>query len=316
MSDASDDRYPHLARDFVGYGRYPPDPCWPGGARLAVNVVVNYEEGAEASFADGDGETESGLTEGGSGSFEGRDLGAESMFEYGSRVGIWRILRLLEERGMPATMFACAQALERNPEVARAVRDANLDVCSHGRRWVRAQRLSEAQEAAEIKYAYESIAASTGQAPQGWYSRYAPTVNTRRLLVEHGGFVYDSDAYNDELPYWTRLREQPHLVIPYSLATNDVKFSRGAMATAADFYTFVHDSVDFLCREGTRHPKMLSIGLHCRLMGHPGRAAGLARLLESLAEREDIWMCRRIDIARHWLSTHPYSAAPGHDGRR
>ena len=190
----------HLQRDFVGYGKTPPHPQWPGNARLALNIVLNYEEGSEMSFDDGDAETESGLTEGGAGGFDGRDLAAESMFEYGSRVGIWRIMRLLEQRQMPATVFATALALERNPAVAQAIRDAGFDVCSHGRRWIRAQRLTAEQEQEEIRAAYDSITRSIGKPPIGWYCRYAPTVNTRRLLVEHGGFVYDADAYNDELP--------------------------------------------------------------------------------------------------------------------
>jgi peptidoglycan/xylan/chitin deacetylase (PgdA/CDA1 family) len=304
----------HLARDFVGYGRCPPNPYWPGGARLAVNIVVNYEEGSEASFADGDGETESGLTEGGAGGFVGRDLAAESMFEYGSRVGIWRVLRLLQERNLPATAFACALALERNPAVAQAIRESDIDVCSHGRRWVRAQRLTQEEEAVEIKRAFESITATTGRPPAGWYCRYAPTVHTRRLLVEHGGFLYDSDAYNDELPYWTRVHDRPHLVIPYSLTNNDVKFGRGAMATANDFYTFVQDAFEMLYREGKHQPKMMSIGLHARLIGHPGRAAGLERLLDSLVRHKDVWICRRIDIANHWRVKHPFAAAGGEAG--
>ena len=304
-----DGKYDHLERNFTGYGRRPPHPRWPNDARLAVNIVINYEEGAEASFPDGDGHSESGLGEGGAGGFEGRDLAAESMFEYGSRVGIWRVLRLLEERSLPATAFACAQALERNPEFAQVIRDGDMDVCSHGRRWVRAQDLTEEQEAEEIRRAFESITHSTGRPPAGWYCRYAPTVHTRKLLVEHGGFIYDSDAYNDELPYWTTVQQQPHLVIPYSLTNNDVKFARGAMATGEDFYMFVNDAVEMLCREGAQAPKMMSIGLHMRLIGHPGRAAGLERLLDSLARREDVWMCRRIDIANHWMQEHPFSAA-------
>jgi allantoinase len=310
MSDNASTPHAHLARDFLGYGRTPPHPNWPNGARLAVNVVINFEEGSEASFDDGDGKTEDGLTEGGSGAFSGRDLGAESMFEYGSRVGIWRIMRLLEERRVPATVFACAQALERSPQVARAIADAGFDVCSHGRRWVRAQSFTAEQEAEEIRRAFDSITASTGTPPAGWYCRYAPTVNTRRLLAEHGGFLYDSDAYNDELPYWKTVSGKPHLVIPYSLTTNDGKFSRGAMVTGDDFYRYVMDSVDFLCAEGEHTPKMLSIGLHCRLIGHPGRAAALARLLDELVSRKDVWLCRRLDIAQHWLAQHPYAPPP------
>ena len=299
----------HLQRDFVGYGKTPPHPQWPGNARLALNIVLNYEEGSEMSFDDGDAETESGLTEGGAGGFDGRDLAAESMFEYGSRVGIWRIMRLLEQRQMPATVFATALALERNPAVAQAIRDANFDVCSHGRRWIRAQRLTAEQEQAEIRAAYDSITRSIGKPPIGWYCRYAPTVNTRRLLVEHGGFVYDADAYNDELPYWTQVQGRAHLVIPYSLANNDGKFSRGAMATANDFFEYLRDSFDMLYEEGAIAPKMMSVGLHLRLAGHPGRAVGFARFLDYVAGKPDVWVCRRADIAEHWLRTHPPTIA-------
>ncbi len=294
------------SRDFVGYGPVPPDPRWPGGARLALNIVLNYEEGSEPSIPDGDAATESGLTEGGSGSFSGRDLGAESMFEYGSRVGIWRVLRMLREREMAATVFACAVAFDRNPAVVQAVREAGYDVCSHGRRWVRHQTLSELEEAAEIGAAVVSLAKHMGERPAGWYCRYAPTIHTRRLLVEHGGFLYDSDAYNDELPYWVDVGGKSHLVIPYSLATNDGKLSRGAMATGDDFFAYLRDTFDVLYGEGATQPKMMSVGLHLRLTGHPGRAAGLARFLDHVAKHRDVWVCRRLDIARHWYETHPH----------
>ncbi|MFJ9450601.1 MULTISPECIES: allantoinase PuuE [unclassified Herbaspirillum] len=305
MSDAGSDQHSHLARDFVGYGEHPPHARWPGNARLALNIVINYEEGSEMSFDDGDGVTETGLIEGGSGGFEGRDLAAESMYEYGSRVGIWRVLRLLQARAMPATVFATALALERNPAVARAIRTAGYDVCSHGRRWVRAQQFTPAQEAEEIRAAYDSITRSIGTPPLGWYCRYAPTLDTRRLLAEHGGFLYDADAYNDELPYWVRVQQRDHLVIPYSLANNDGKFSRGSMTTANDFFEFLRDSFDMLYQEGATAPKMMSVGLHLRLIGHPGRAVGLARFLDYVAAHKDVWVCRRADIAAHWKAVHP-----------
>jgi allantoinase len=308
MDGKNPDLNAHLARDFVGYGRTPPHPRWPGNARLALNIVINYEEGSELSFEDGDGETESGLIEGGAGGFAGRDLAAESMFEYGSRVGVWRVMRLLQQRNMTATVFSTALALERNPAVAQAIRESGFDVCSHGRRWIRAQHLSVEQEVAEIDAAYASITRSIGKPPLGWYCRYAPTVNTRRLLVEHGGFSYDSDAYNDELPYWTKVAGYDHLVIPYSLANNDGKFSRGSMATSADFFEFLRDSFDVLYQEGETAPKMMSVGLHMRLIGHPGRAAGLARFLDYVAGKPDVWICRREDIAKHWYAEHPPAA--------
>jgi len=291
-------------RDFVGYGANPPDPRWPGGARLALNIVINYEEGSEASFPDGDGASEIGLTEVSGKSFTTRDLAAESMFEYGSRVGIWRVLRLLQAHKFPATVFACAQALERNPDVARAIVAAGYDVCCHGLRWTPLQSLSEDQERQAIGQAIASLTETTGSAPKGWYCRYAPTENTRKLLLENGGFLYDSDSYNDELPYWIDTGDGHHLVIPYTQAHNDAKFVRSGIATADDFFAFLRDAFDMLYAEGATHPKMMSVGLHMRLVGHPGRAAGLARFLEYVAAHDKVWVCRRIDIAQHWHEMH------------
>jgi allantoinase len=292
-------------RDFVGYGRSPPDPQWPNGARLALNICVNYEEGSESSIPDGDAVSETALTEGGAGGFEGRDLAAESMFEYGSRVGIWRIFRLLRERGLAATVFACALALERNPAVAAAVRNSGDDVCAHGWRWERHQKLSPEEERERIARAVKSLTGSVGERPLGWYCRYGPSVNTRRLIVEEGGFLYDSDAYNDELPYWVRVLGRDHLVIPYGLVNNDAKFIRGALATGDDFFAFLKGAFDLLYREGAVAPKMMSIGLHARLTGHPGRAAGFAKFLDYVMTCSDVWVCRRIDIAHHWRAVHP-----------
>lgn len=296
-------------RDFVGYGQNPPDPAWPNSARLAVNIVINYEEGSEASFPDGDGQSEIGLTEVSGKSFPGRDLAAESMFEYGSRVGIWRVLRILQTRGMPATVFACAQALERNPEVARAFRNAGYDVCCHGLRWVPLQSLTPEEERDNIRKAVASITKTIGSRPQGWYCRYAPTEHTRRLLLEHGGFLYDSDSYNDELPYWIDTGEGSHLVIPYTQAHNDAKFMRSGIATADDFFAFLRDAFDMLYEEGATQPKMMSIGLHMRIIGHPGRAIGLARFLDYVAKHDRVWLCRRVDIAEHWHRFHRSAAA-------
>lgn len=294
-------------RDMVGYGANPPDPKWPGGARLAVNFVINYEEGSEASIFDGEDNSESGLTEGGAVSFAAgaRDLGAESMFEYGSRAGFWRLLRIFQAHGLPLTVFGCALALERNPEAAAAIRAAGYDVCCHGWRWVEHYKLDEATEREHVRRAVESLQRTVGERPLGWYCRYAPSENTRRLLVEEGGFLYDSDAYNDDLPYWTEVDGTPHLVVPYSLTNNDVKFMRGSLATADDFFRFVKDGFDLLYEEGASAPKMMSVGLHMRIMGHPARAAGLARLLEYISGFDDVWVCKRVDIARHWVKHHP-----------
>jgi peptidoglycan/xylan/chitin deacetylase (PgdA/CDA1 family) len=293
-------------RDFVGYGPTPPDAHWPGGARLAVNIVLNYEEGSEPSFPDGDGVTEAGLTDGGRGGAK-RDLAAESMFEYGSRVGIWRLLRILGARGAPATVFGCAVALERNPAVVAAIKQAGYDVCCHGNRWVDHQMMPEDVERTEIAKAVASLRSLFGEAPAGWYCRYGPSLNTRRLLVEHGGFLYDSDAYNDELPYWRDVGGTPHLVVPYSLVNNDARFIRGSFATAGQFFEYLRDTADVLLREGGT--RMMSVGLHMRLAGHPGRAAALERFLDWVQARPEIWLCRRLDIARHWAAAHPDQGA-------
>src|SRR4051794_19960082 len=296
-----------VKRDFIGYGPNPPDPHWPGGARLAVNFVFNYEEGSEPSFAHGDGYTETGLTEsnGQNQVKSGRDLVAEGMFEYGSRVGFWRLHRLFQERGLPLTVFGCAIALEANPQAAAPVRAAGYDICPHGWRWVHHFELSEAEEREHTARAVTSIERSIGHKPEGWYCRYGPSVNTRRLVVEHGGFLYDSDSYADELPYYLQVGEKPHLVVPYTLSTNDVKFHRGNIGTAPDFEQFLRDALDVLRTEGAQRPKMMSVGMHARLLGHPGRAAGLARFLDHVKSLPDVWVCRRVDIARHWLATHP-----------
>jgi putative urate catabolism protein len=291
-------------RDFVGYGPTPPDPKWPGGARLALNLVINYEEGSEYAFPEGDGQSEIGLTEVGAKSFSSRDLAAESMFEYGSRVGVWRVLRILQDRGLPATVFACSQALERNPHFVKAIQEADYDVCCHGWRWTPRHTLSPEDEAQEIRTAVNSLTKTLGSAPQGWYCRYAPTENTRRLLLEHGGFLYDSDSYNDELPYWVPTDQGHHLVIPYTQAHNDAKFVRSGIATADHFFAFLRDAFDVLYAEGETQPKMMSVGLHMRLIGHPARALGLARFLDHVKKHADVWVCRRIDIARHWHTYH------------
>lgn len=298
-------------RDFVGYAGQPPDPKWPGGARLALNFVVNYEEGSEASVPEGDGYSESGLIENPTSSvpFGDRDLAAESMFEYGSRVGFWRLMRLFAEREMPLTVFGCAMALERNPAAAQAIRDAGHDVCCHGWRWIEHYKLAEEVEREHIRRAVASLEASIGTRPVGWYCRYGPSVNTRRLLIEEGGFIYDSDTYNDDLPYWTSVAGKPHLLIPYTLTNNDTKFARGFMGTGEDFFRYLRDAFDLLYEEGRSQPKMMSVGLHMRLAGHPARASGLKRFLDHVAGFEDVWVCRRLDIAEHWIQTHPHAAS-------
>ena len=297
----------HLTRYFTGYGRTPPYAAWPNDARLAVNFVLNYEEGSEASIPDGDGISEASLTDSpdspnGPGS---RDLAAESMYEYGTRVGFWRLHRLFQERGIPLTVNACALALERNDEAAAAIRETDWDICCHGWRWEEHWHLSEDEERERIRKAVTSLERTTGQRPLGWYCRHGPSVNTRRLVVEEGGFLYDSDSYADELPYWTRVSGKDHLVVPYSLTNNDSKYSRNNFPTSSDYEAFQKDGIDMLWEEGAETPRMMSFGLHLRLIGHPSRAAGLARLLDYMQEKPGVWLTRRVDIARHWIKTHP-----------
>ena len=294
-------------RDFVGYGANPPDPRWPGGAKVALNFVLNYEEGSELSIADGDGVSESGLTEVSPSSVPKgqRDMAAETMYEFGSRVGFWRLRRLFNDRKVPLTVFACALALERNPEAARAIGESHWDICSHGWRWINHHALGEEEERSHIARAALSIQRTTGKQPAGWYCRTGPGENTRRLVVEHGGFLYDCDAYNDEIPYWVTGFGKPHLVIPYTLVTNDTKFMRSAIATGEDFFTFLRESLDYLLSEGEPFGRMMSVGMHMRILGHPGRAAGLARFVDYVKDRKEVWICRRSDIAQHWMSHFP-----------
>jgi putative urate catabolism protein len=295
-------------RDFVGYGPDVPQARWPGGARLAVQFVLNYEEGAERSVLDGDRADEAGLAEvpGGRVPAGTRDLAFESMYEFGSRVGVWRVLRLFAERRLPLTVFAAARALERNPAVAEAIARAGYDICCHGWLWIEPFRLSEAEEREQIERAVSTIRALTGERPLGWYCRYGAGENTRRLLVEEGGFVYDSDAYNDELPYWVEVSGRPHLVVPYTMDANDGKFAAPAgFVTGDDFFTYLRDSFDQLYAEGASVPRMMSVGLHARISGRPGRARALARFLDYVAGHPGVWICRRIDVARHWQAHHP-----------
>jgi peptidoglycan/xylan/chitin deacetylase (PgdA/CDA1 family) len=214
-------------------------------------------------------------------------------------------LRILDERSVTATMFGCALALERNPAAAEAIKAAGYDVCCHGYRWEQHQTLTREAERERIRLAVASLQTTMGSRPLGWYCRYGPSVNTRQLLVEEGGFLYDSDAYNDELPYWTRVGGKPHLVVPYGLTNNDVKFMRGGVATGAEFFAFLREAFDLLYREGATSPKMMSVGLHPRIIGHPARAGGLERFLDHVAAHSDVWVCRREDIARHWSDRHP-----------
>ena len=297
-----------MNRDFVGYGATPPHARWPGDARIAVNFVINFEEGSELSYPAGDGVSEGGLTESASvdpGMAGRRDLGAESMFEFGSRVGWWRLHRIFTKYKVPVTLFACAKALEANPPAAQAIAQTDWDICGHGYRWIKHFELDEAEERRQIAAAVALIRETTGKPTHGWYCRYAPSENTRRIVAETGGFLYDSDAYNDELPYWVRVHDKPHLVVPYTLSTNDVKFGRGVFGPGEDFFAYLRDAFDVLYDEGAERPRMMSIGLHMRLAGHPGRASALMRFIEYIQAKERVWICRREDIARHWIAEHP-----------
>ncbi|MCW6512686.1 polysaccharide deacetylase family protein [Lichenifustis flavocetrariae] len=226
------------------------------------------------------------------------------MFDYGSHVGFWRVLRILAERNMTATMFGCALAIERNLAITQAIKANGYDICCHGYRWEQHQTLTEDQERERIRLAIASLQATMGARPTGWYCRYGPSVNTRRLLVEEGRFLYDPDAYNDELPYWTSVDGKSHLVVPYSLANNDGKFVRGGVATGSEFFLFLREAFDLLCREGATAPKMMSVGLHPRLIGHPARAAGLEQFLDHVLTHPDVWVCRREDVAAQWYANH------------
>ena len=301
---------PALERDFVGYGANPPDPQWPGNARLAVNFVVNYEEGSEYSVPDGDGRSEGTLTDAGASDtgVGGRDLAAESMFEYGSRVGFWRLHNAFVKRGIPLTVSAAALALERNPEAARAINQAGHDVLCHGWRWINQFQLSEEEERAHIQKALASFRNTIGRQPSGWYCRYGPSLNTRHLLAETGQFLYDSNSYADELPYWEKVGDRPHLVVPHTFANNDNKFARGWFAHGGHFFNWMRDAFDVMWAEGEHHPKLMSISLHLRVSGHPARFAGVAKLLDYIQSQPDVWLCTREQVAQHWIKNHPPTA--------
>ncbi len=300
-------------RDMIGYGERPPHPQWPGGARLALQIVLNYEEGAERSILHGDEESEAALSEiiGATPLYGVRRINMETVYEYGSRAGFWRLMRMFDERGINVTVFAVAMALERNPEAVAAIIEAGHEIASHGWRWIDYQFVDEAEEREHVRLAVESLTRITGERPLGWYTgRCSP--NTRRLVVEAGGFLYDADAYNDDLPYWVTVGGKPHLVVPYTLDTNDMRFATIQGFNSGDqFFAYLRDAFDVLYAEGATSPRMMSVGLHCRLVGRPGRAASLARFLDYAQGHDDVWICRRIDIARHWIEHHPHPGGQG-----
>jgi putative urate catabolism protein len=291
-------------RDFLGYGANPPDPKWPGGARLALSFVLNYEEGGENTVLNGDAGSEAYLHEvpGGAPTLGARNRSVESQFDYGARAGVWRILRLFAERGLKLTVYGVGRALELNPTVTRAFADQGHEVASHAFRWIDYNAMPEVDERADIARCVETIERLTGRRPVGWYTgRMSP--NTRRLVVEHGGFLYDSDAYDDDLPHYVQVAGKPHLILPYTLDNNDMKFAvPPGFGDPQGFENHLRGACDLLRAEGGR---MMSVGLHCRLVGRPGRAAALARFLDHVVACGDVWVARREDIARHWWATHP-----------
>ncbi|MBU6270235.1 MAG: allantoinase PuuE [Betaproteobacteria bacterium] len=303
---------PAYPRDLVGYGRNPPHANWPGRARVAVQFVLNYEEGGENCVLHGDPGSEQFLSEIiGAAAYPDRHLSMESIYEYGSRAGVWRILREFERRGLPLTVFGVSMALQRHPEVTRAFVELGHEIACHGWRWIHYQGIDEATEREHMRIGMEIIRQLTGNAPLGWYTgRDSP--NTRRLVVEHGGFRYDADYYGDDLPFWTEVatgdgRRVPHLVVPYTLDANDMRFaSPQGFNTAQHFFEYLRDSFDVLYAEGADSPKMMSIGMHCRLLGRPGRFLALQRFLDHIERHDRVWVTRRIDIADHWIAHHPW----------
>jgi putative urate catabolism protein len=302
-------------RDLVGYGPSPPQADWPGGARLAVQCVLNYEEGGENSILHGDQASEAFLSEiVAAQPLPGvRHISMEQIYEYGSRVGVWRILRLFERKRIPLTVFAVAMAAQRHPAAIRAMVAAGHEIASHGLKWINYQYVPEDVERAHIRQAMDILTEVAGERPLGWYTgRTSP--NTRRLVAEYGGFLYDADDYNDDLPYWAEVEGRPQLIVPYTLDANDMRFvSPQGFNSGDQFLAYLKDSFDVLYAEGADTPRMMSVGLHCRLVGRPGRLAALERFLDYAASHDGVWFCRRIDIARHWRNRHPFQAASAPD---
>lgn len=292
-------------RDLKGYGRQSPDPKWPDGKKLAVQFVINYEEGGENSVLHGDRQSEAFLTEEPTVAFQNiRNLNVESQYEYGSRVGWWRLHRLFTERKLPVTIFGIAAALQKNPDAVAAMKEANFEIASHGLRWIQYAEMPEEQERAQIAEAIRIHTEITGSRPTGWYTGRM-SINTRRLLVEAGGFTYDADSFSDDLPYWVETNGQDHLVVPYTLDNNDGRYVNTFGYQSPSFSAYLIQAFDFLRREARVAPRMMSIGLHTRIVGRPGRAADLERFLDHVAAADDVWVTRRIDIANHWRQFHP-----------
>jgi allantoinase len=319
MSNDPSSPFPAYPRDLAGYGRHPPHAAWPGQARIALQFVLNYEEGGENSVLHGDAGSEQFLSEMfNPPSFADRHLSMESIYEYGSRAGVWRILREFEQRQLRLTVFGVGMALQRHPDVCAAFVELGHEIACHGWRWISYQNTDEATEREHMRLGLEAITALTGQRPLGWYTgRDSP--NTRRLVADDGRLEYDSDYYGDDLPFWMNVARTdgitvPRLVVPYTLDANDMRFaSAQGFAQADDFFVYLRDSFDALYAEGDpaglNAPKMMSVGMHCRLLGRPGRITALQRFLDHVEKYDHVWICRRIDIARHWQQTHPHKAS-------
>ncbi len=295
-------------RDLIGYGAEKPNAKWPDGAQIALQFVINYEEGGENCILHGDEASEAFMSEIiGADAREGvRHMSMESFYEYGSRVGVWRLFNLFKDYEIPITIFAIAMALQRNPDVVEAALKNEFELCSHGLRWIDYQYVPEAVEKEHLYQAIKIHKEATGERPLGWYTgRTSP--NTRRLIAEEGGFLYDADDYSDELPFWSKIENSPHLVVPYSLDANDMRFAAAQGFNAGDqFFNYLKDSFDTLYAEGEAEPKMMSVGLHCRIVGRPGRFQALKKFVEYARSQDNVWFCRRVDIARHWRETHPF----------
>ena len=292
-------------RDLIGYGSNLPKVEWPNKARIAVQIVLNYEEGAENCVLNGDKNSEVFLSEIiGAQPIKGRHMNMESLYEYGSRVGFWRLHNLFQEKKIPITIFGVGMALEKNPEICKAIIEADYEVASHGWRWIDYQNIKKSEEKKHMQLAIKAHTKIFGKRPDGWYTgRCSP--NTRDLVMEDGGFLYDSDSYSDDLPYWENRNKKKQLIIPYTLDNNDMRFATNQGFNTGDhFYSYLKDSFDVLYEEGRTNPKMMSVGLHCRLIGKPGRIQSLKKFLDYIQKHEDIWVCKRVDIAKHWIKNY------------
>jgi len=295
-------KYP---RDMIGYGSKKIDVAWPNKAKLALQIVLNYEEGAENSVLHGDKHSETFLSEIiGAQPIKGRNINMESLYEYGSKRGFWRLHDLFQEKKIPITVFGVAMALERNPEVCNAIKSADYEVACHGWRWIDYQNISKSVEKKHMDLAIKTIKKIFGQRPLGWYTgRCSP--NTRDLVINEGGFLYDSDSYSDDLPYWEKRGKKKQLIVPYTLDNNDMRFATNQGFNSGDqFFNYLKDSFNVLYKEGEKNPKMMSVGLHCRLVGKPGRLKSLEKFLDYVLKHDDVWICKRIDIAKHWIKNY------------